>query len=207
MSALADKVLQAAALQAKIKAAIAAHPQNQDRSGAAVQHPDFALCSLPIMSRVSSDTNLSDQRQSMASDMLLAENARLRTVITMLAECGHHAIPSTNLSHAVPSLPSQSPCAQPVSAATSLMPAAYTESVNMPARTIADPNTIIMPLISAAALTSTIRASPMATGPKRPKRPNRPKRPKRPKPRSVGALATESAAARPQTIKRFYLYS
>ena len=169
MSALADKVLQAAALQAKIKAAIAAHPQNQDRSGAAVQHPDFALCSLPIrQSHVSSDTNLSDQRQSMASDMLLAENARLRTVITMLAECGHHAIPSTNLSHAVPSLPSQSPCEQPVSAATSLMPAAYTESVNMPARTIADPNTIIMPLISAAALTSTIRASPMATGPKRP---------------------------------------
>ena len=170
-SALASPIERAAALQAKLQAVIAAHPQDQDRSGAAVQRPDFALCSLPIMqSRVSSDTNLSDQRQSMAYDMLLAENARLRTVITMLAACGHHAIPSTNLSHAVSSLPSQSPCEQPVSAATSLMPAAYTESVNMPARTIADPNTIMMPLINAAALTPTIRAIPMATGPKRPMR-------------------------------------
>ena len=92
------------------------------------------------------------------------------TAVTMLDACGHHAIPSTDLSHTVPSLPSQSPCEQPVGAATSLMPAAYTESVNMPARTIGDPDTIIMPLISAAALTSTIRAIPMATGPKRPMR-------------------------------------
>ena len=56
-SAMADKVAKAAASQARIKAAIAAHPQDQNRSGAAVQLPEFALCSLPIMqSRVSSDT-------------------------------------------------------------------------------------------------------------------------------------------------------
>ena len=92
------------------------------------------------------------------------------TAVTMLDACGHHAIPSTDLSHTVPSLPSQSPCEQPVGAATSLIPAAYTESINMPARTIGDPNTIIMPPIRAAALTSTIRAIPMATGPNRPMR-------------------------------------
>ena len=108
-----------------------------------------------------------DQQRSMAYDMLLAENARLRNVITMLAACGHHAMPSADLSHAVPSLPSSPLYEQPVGDATSLMPAACTDSVDMPAQTIGDFNTIIMPPIVAAALTPSIPTIHMATGPQR----------------------------------------
>jgi hypothetical protein len=148
---------------------------SQQHSAAAMSAPrDFAVSSLPIMQEASSVIPPGPATSHVIDvpyDVLLAENAQLRSVITILAACGHHA--ATSLS--------SSPLyEQPVSAATSLMPCS--DNVNAPVRINGyDPNTIIMPLIIDAALppmhashvaTSTIHAIHVATGPKRTRRAN-----------------------------------
>jgi hypothetical protein len=178
-TAAADKLTEAATYLAMIKKVQDDFDGSgtQQHSGDAMSAPrDFAVSSLPIMQETSSvipPGPATSRVIDVPYDVLLAENARLRSVITILAACGHHAATS---------LPSSPLYEQPVIAATSLMPEAYSDNINAPVKISGnDPNTIIMPAIIDAALpptpashvvTGTIRATLVATGPKRTMRAN-----------------------------------
>jgi hypothetical protein len=117
-----------------LRAAQDAHPQDGSvPSGAAVTSmPHMAMCSVGRVPAKESSGSLdtiippgpaTSRVIDVPYDMLLAENARLRNVITILAACGHHAATS---------LPSSPLYEQPVSAATSLMPVACSDNGNAP---------------------------------------------------------------------------
>ena len=177
-TAAADKLTEAAKFLAMLKKTQDEFDGSgtQQHSGAAVSDQrHFAISSLPIMQEASSVIPPGPATSHVIDgqyDVLLAENAQLRGVITILAACGHHA--ATSLS--------SSPLyEQPVSAATSLMPVACSDNVNAPVRINGyDPNIIMPPIIDAAfppmrashVATSTIRAIHVATGPKRKRRTN-----------------------------------
>ena len=160
-SAVAGKLGEAAKFLAAIKQAQDDFSDTQQHSGAAVSaQRHFAMSSLPIVlargtSSVIPPGPATSHVINMPYDVLLAENARLRSVITILAACGHHAATS---------LPSSPLYEQPVSAATSLMPVACSDNVNAPVKISGDDtNTTIMPPIIDAALPPT-RASHVANG-------------------------------------------
>jgi hypothetical protein len=190
LSAAENKVQKAFEHLKALRAAQDAHPQDGSvPSGAAVTsmphvsaQRHFAVSSLPIMPETSRSGSLETVIPpgpatihviDVQYNMLLAENARLRNVITILAACGHHATTS---------LPSSPLHEQPVSAATSLMPVACSDNIHVPIKIIGDdPNIVIMPAIIDAALpptrashvaTDKIRAILVATGPTRTMRAN-----------------------------------